>query len=225
MDAGLPRREEYNMKNAKCKICRRLGIKLFLKGEKCLSSKCSMIKKAYPPGQKGKRRSKPLSEYGKELREKQKLRNWYNLEEKQFQKYVRSALAKRKKTEDAGTLLIKTLESRLDNVVFRLGFVSSRSEAKLLISHRHFLVNDKTVNISSFLVKKGDKIKIRPVSAKKNFFQNLPATLKKTKVPSWLELNTQVLTKRLEGKVIGMPTLEEVAPPVEISSIFEYYSR
>ena len=209
------------MLNAKCKICRRLGVKLFLKGEKCLSPKCPMVKKAYPPGQKGKRRVKSLSEYGKELREKQKLKNWYNLKERQFRKYVKEALEKRRKMEDAGTVLIKTLESRLDNVVFRLGFASSRRLAKQLISHRHFLVNDKVINIPSYLVKKGDKIKIRPTSCKKTVFQNLSTLLKKYETPAWLELNIE----KLEGKITGKPSLEEVAPPVEISSIFEYYSR
>ena len=209
------------MLNTKCKICRRLGVKLFLKGEKCLSPKCPMVKKAYPPGQKGKRRVKALSEYGKELREKQKLKNWYNLKERQFRKYVKEALEKRRKMEDAGTVLIKTLESRLDNVVFRLGFASSRRLAQQLISHRHFLLNDKAINIPSCLVKKGDKIKIRPSSSKKTVFQNLSTVLKKYETPAWLELNIE----KLEGKVVGSPTLEEVAPPVEISSIFEYYSR
>ncbi len=206
------------MLNAKCKICRRLGVKLFLKGEKCLSPKCPMVKKAYPPGQRGKRRVKALSEYGKELREKQKLKNWYNLKERQFRKYVKEALEKR---EDASTMLIKTLESRLDNVVFRLGLASSRRLAKQLISHRHFLVNDKVINIPSYLVKKGDKIKIRPSSSKKTVFQNLSTVLKKYETPAWLKLNIG----KLEGKVVGRPSLEEVAPPVEISSIFEYYSR
>ena len=180
-----------------------------------------MVKKAYPPGQKGKRKTRALSEYGKELREKQKLKNWYNLEERQFQKYVKEALEKRGKVEDAGTLLIKTLESRLDNVVFRLGLASSRWKARQLISHRHFLVNGKVINIPSYLVKKGDKIKIRTTSSKKTVFQNLPTTLKKYETPAWLELNIE----KLEGKVRGLPTLEEAAPPVEISSIFEYYSK
>ncbi len=213
------------MPNAQCKICRRLGVKLFLKGDKCLSPKCPMVRKAYPPGIRGKRRVRALSEYGKELREKQKLKNWYNLKERQFQKYVKETLKKRKtgrsQTEDAGTLLIKTLESRLDNVVFRLGFASSRQQARQLISHRHLLVNDKIINAPSFLVKKGDTIKIRPDSAKKNIFQNLPLTLKKHQPPAWLKLNVE----KLEGKVTGSPILEEAAPPVEISSIFEYYSR
>jgi len=213
------------MLNAKCKICRRLGVKLFLKGEKCLSSKCPMVKKPYPPGLKRKRKVKALSEYGKELKEKQKLKNWYNLKEKQFRKYVKESLGKRGsgrlQGEDASALLIKALESRLDNVVFRLGFASSRRSARQLISHRYFLVNGKVINIPSFLVKKGDKIKIRPTFAKKTIFKSLPTALKKYTTPSWLELDI----KKLEGKVKAAPILEEVAPPVEISSIFEYYSR
>ncbi len=209
------------MENSKCKICRRLGVKLFLKGEKCLSAKCSMVRKSYPPGQKGKRRPKALSEYGKELREKQKLKNWYNLKERQFRKYVKKALGARGKVEDASVFLIKTLESRLDNVIFRLGFAPSRSSARQLISHGHILINSRPVNIASFSVKKGDKINIKPSSSKKNIFRNLPSVLKKYNPPPWLSL----VAGKLEGKVIGIPNLEEVAPPVEISSIFEYYSR
>ena len=117
------------MKNTKCKICRRLGVKLFLKGERCLSPKCAMVKRDYAPGEKGKRRRRTFSEYGKELREKQKLKNWYNLRERQFRNYVKEVLAKRGKVEDAGSLLVEKLESRLDNVVFRMGFVSSRNQS------------------------------------------------------------------------------------------------
>ena len=170
---------------------------------------------------KKKKRRTAISEYGKELREKQKLRNWYNLKERQFRKYVKEALGARGKVEDAAALFIKILESRLDNVVFRLGFVSSRPSARQLISHGHILVNDRLVNIASFSVKKGDKINIKPGSSKKNIFRNLPSVLKKHKPPSWLKLNAQ----NLEGKVVGVPNLEEAAPPAEISSIFEYYSR
>ncbi len=209
------------MKNNKCKICRRLGVKLFLKGEKCLSSKCSMIKKPYPPGMKGKRRTKKISEYGKELNEKQKLKNWYNLREKQFRNYVKEVLGRRGKVEDAGALLIKKLERRLDNVVFRLGFASSRVQARQIVNHNHFLVNGKRVNIPSYQVKKGDRISLKPSSQKKTIFQDLPTVLKKHKPPSWIELDA----KKLEGKIISEPTLEEAAPPVEISSIFEFYSR
>jgi len=209
------------MENAKCKICRRLGVKLFLKGEKCLSPKCPIVRKPYPPGQKGKRRTGGLSEYGKELREKQKLKNWYNLKERQFRKYVKTALEARRKVEDASVFLIRLLENRLDNVVFRLGFAPSRAAAHQLISHRHILVNERTINIPSYSVKKGDIIQVKPSASKKSVFRNLPAILKKHKPPSWLELNAE----KLEGKVVNPPNLEEAAPPAEISSVFEFYSK
>lgn len=196
-------------------------MKLFLKGDRCLSPKCPMVKRPYPPGEKGKRRTRPLSEYGKELREKQKLKYWYNLKERQFRKYVKEVLEKRGKVEDAGALLIKKLESRLDNVIFRMGFVSSRVQARQVVSHGHFLVNGKKVNIPACQVKKGDKITLRPTSIKKTIFQNLSTTLKKYKPPSWIELNIE----KLEGKIVGQPSLEEAAPPAEILAIFEFYSR
>jgi len=209
------------MENAKCKICRRLGVKLFLKGDRCFSPKCSMVRKAYPPGKKGKRRVKALSEYGKELREKQKLKNWYNLKERQFRKYVKEVLEKRGRVKDTAASLVKTLESRLDNVVFRLGFADSRVQAKQLVSHGHFLVNGKSIDTPSCQLKKGDVVSLKSQKIKKTIFQNLKNLLKKHKTPSWLELDIE----KLEGKVIGEPTIEEVAPPVEISAIFEFYSR
>jgi len=209
------------MIDAKCKICRRLGVKLFLKGEKCLSPKCSMVKRPYPPGKKGKRRKVALSEYGKELREKQKLKNWYNLGERQFKNYVKKILAKKKKAEDPTASLIKILETRLDNVIFRLGWASSRRQARQLASYGHFLVNGKSIDTPSCQVKSGDIISIKPQKMKKVAFQNLKTSLKKHKTPNWLELNIE----KLEGKVIGEPSLEEAAPPVEVSAIFEYYSR
>lgn len=209
------------MVDSKCKICRRLGVKLFLKGERCFSPKCPMIKRPYPPGQKRKRRARALSEYGKELREKQKFKSWYNLGERQFRKYVKAILSRRQKKEDTGTLLIRKLESRLDNVIFRLGLAPSRAQARQLISHRHFLVNGKRVNMPSFELKKGDKIALSQKSRKKNAFQNLPTLLKKYKPPSWLEINVE----KLEGKIIGLPSLQEAAPPAEVSLIFEYYSK
>jgi small subunit ribosomal protein S4 len=221
MAVGRQKFAESKMLNSKCKICRRLGIKLFLKGEKCLSPKCPMIKRAYPPGQKKKRRPTPPSEYGKALREKQKLKNWYNLKERQFKNYVKKILGRRGRVEDASNLLIKTLESRLDNIVFRLGLATSRPQAQQLVSYGHFLVNGKPINTPSYLVKKGDTILIKEQKAKKAIFQNLKNLLKKHKPPGWLELDID----KLGGKVIGEPNPEEVAPPVEISAIFEYYSR
>lgn len=209
------------MIHSKCKICRRLGTKLFLKGEHCLSPKCPMVKRSYPPGVKGKRRKSPPSEYGKELREKQKLKNWYNLGERQFRNYVKKVLAKRGKVEDTAVLLIQLLESRLDNVVFRLGFAQSRTQARQLVSHNFFLVNGKSTNVPSYQLKKGNVISIKPQKINKMIFKNLKNLLQKYKTSSWLQLDVE----KLEGKVIGEPKLEEVAPPVEISSIFEFYSR
>lgn len=211
-----------------------------------------MIKRAYPPGQKKKRRPAPPSEYGKALREKQKLKSWYNLGERQFKNYVKKILNRRGRfteagassartkrraqderssasrasvkapaAEDATNLLIKTLESRLDNIVFRLGLASSRAQAQQLVSYSHILVNGKSINTPSYLVKKGDIISIKEQKAKKAAFQNLKNLLKKHKTPSWLELDVE----KLGGKIKGEPNPEEVAPPVEISAIFEYYSR
>jgi len=224
------------MFDTKCKICRRLGVKLFLKGERCLSPKCPMVKRPYPPGQKGKRRKGPPSEFGKESREKQKLKILYNLGEKQFKNYVKKVLERKGKVGDLSDFLIKILELRLDNIIFRLGFAYSRAEARQLVSHNFFLVNGKPVNLPSYQLKKGDVITVKPQKTKKVIFQNLKNLLKKYKTPSWLELDTQALAKRgderssssiekLQGKVIDDPKLEEVAPPVEIPVIFEYYSR
>ncbi len=213
------------MENPKCKICRRTGRKLFLKGEKCNSPKCPMIKKAYAPGSSGKRRRRGLSEYGKELREKQKLRGFYNLKERQFRKYINQVLEKMHnasvKEENPAELLIRILESRLDNVVFRLGFAESRSQARQLVTHGHFLVNNKPIRRPSAILKKGDRVSIRPNSQKSAFFIKLPPRLKKAETASWLFLDK----KKIEGEIRGLPTAEEAFPPAEISSIFEYYSR
>lgn len=214
------------MINSKCKICRRLGVKLFLKGDRCLSQKCAMVKSAYPPGTKGKRRTKTLSEYGRELREKQKLKNWYNLRERQFRRYVKEILGAHRKgtsrpAEDAPTLLIRTFESRLDNVIFRLGIAASRAQARQFITHGHFLVNGRMVKSPGYILKKGDKIGISASGRKKSIFQNLPVLLKNKQLPSWLSFDIEAL----EGEVTGQPSLEEAFPPAEISLIFEYYSK
>lgn len=187
----------------------------------CGREKCALKRRPYPPGQKGKRRQAGFSEYGKQLREKQKLKNLYHLRERQFKKYVKEVLEKRGRVEDAANLLIRKLESRLDNVVFRLGFARSRAQARQLVSHGHFLVNGKAINIPSHQLKKGDLVSFKPQKSKKATFQNIKNMLKRYKTQSWLELNAE----KLEGRVIGEPSIEEVAPPVEISTIFEYYSR
>ena len=143
------------MESSKCKICRRLGVKLFLKGERCLSPKCPMVKRPYPPGQKRKRRKGSPSEYAIQLGEKQKLKIWYNLAERQFKNYIKKVLEKRARIEDAASELIRILESRLDNVVFRLGFTPSRAQSRQLVSHGFFLVNGKPINIPSYSLKQG----------------------------------------------------------------------
>lgn len=207
---------------AKCKICRRVQKKLFLKGEKCLTQKCPMVTKPYPPGIRGKRRKGMLSEYGRELLEKQKLRHWYNLQEGQFKKYVKEVLEEsRKKGGDATEELIKRLESRLDNIVFRLGFADSRSQARQLVSHGHFLVNGRPVNIPSMELRKGDVVEVKPSSKKKEVFKRLALKFKKYQPPSWLKLNPN----EMKGEVIGVPTVQEASPPAQISSIFEFYSK
>jgi small subunit ribosomal protein S4 len=187
-----------------------------------------MIKKAYAPGIIGKRRrASSLSEYGKELKEKQKLKNWYNLSERQLKEYVKKSLAVKRsaksdnKEKNFSTILLTKLETRLDNVIFRLGFASSRAQARQIVSHSHFLVNKKPVNIPSYALKKGDKITVRPGSVKKKFFQDLIPALKRKTQLSWLKFEAD----KLKGEIVNSPTLEEVAPPVEIAAVFEYYSR
>ena len=207
--------------NSKCKICRRANAKLFLKGDRCLSVKCAMVKKPYPPGPKKKKRPKAPSEYGKELTEKQKLRNWYNLGERQFRKYVEEILEKRGRVADTGDELIKKLETRLDNVVFRLGFAGSRNKSRQMVNHGHFTINGRKNDIPSCQVKKGDIINVRAGSVAKKLFVDLKPILKKHKPPTWLSLDAE----KMEGKIIGEPSFEEASPPAEISAIFEFYSR
>lgn len=180
-----------------------------------------MTRKPYAPGAKKKRRARPLSEYGKELKEKQKLKNWYNLEERHLKNYVKEVLEKKGAAEDTGDLLIKKLEHRLDNVVFKLGFNPSRSQAKQAVGHGHFLVNGRKVDIPSYALKKGDVVSLSEKSKGKTLYKNISNVLKKYTPPSWLKLDAE----KMEGQVAGDPKLEEVSPPAEISAIFEFYSR
>jgi len=208
--------------NNKCKICRRLGVKLFLKGERCYSPKCSLVKRPYPPGLKGKRRKAKLSEYGKGLREKQKLRNWYGLEEKQLKRYVKEVLFHGKKGgKDLSQLLLQKLELRLDNVIRKLGFASSISQARQMVSHKFFLVNEKPLNISSAILKVGDEIKIKPKFFEKEIVKIIRQNLKNYETPTWLKLNKE----KLEAKIIRLPNKEEISVPVEMRAIFEFYAK
>ncbi|KKP43617.1 MAG: 30S ribosomal protein S4 [Parcubacteria group bacterium GW2011_GWA1_33_6] len=174
-----------------------------------------------PVAIKNKKREKTASEYKKSLQEKQTLKRLYGLSEKQFKRYVKESLQKTQRVENVSDELIKRLEKRLDNVVFRLGFAQSRKHSRQLVNHSYFLINGKSVNIPSFQVTKGDVIAIKETKKKKSVFKDLPAILKKTEVPLWLNINKE----KFEGKTIGDPSLLEVNPPVEISLIFEFYSR
>lgn len=206
---------------SKCKICRRLGQKLFLKEKKCFSPKCPLLRKPYLPGKKGKRKAGGISEYGRELLEKQKLKTWYGVSERQFKNYIKEILSKRGRIEDAALELIKKLEKRLDNVVFRLGLAASRFQARQLVNHGHFFVNGKPINIPSYQLKKGDLVSIRPGKKNKTIFKNLKSILKEKHIPGWLQIDKE----KLEGKVVGEPDLKEAGVPVEISAVFEFYSR
>ncbi len=199
----------------KHKICRRLGVRI------CGSQNCPLLKKPYPPGVHGPRqRRKSMSEFGRKLLTKQILRYWYNLKERQFKRYVKEALASSRK-EDAQTALVRRLEKRLDNVVYRAGFAVSRYQARQLISHRHIMLNGRRVNIPSIQVRVGDTVSIHKDSLKKGVFLDLPLRLKNYTPPSWLELDKE----RFEVKITREPELEDAQPPVELSTIFEFYSR
>lgn len=200
-----------------CKMCRRENTKLFLKGDRCLTDKCSFERRPYPPGQHGQSRLK-FSEYALQLREKQKAKRYYGLSEKQFRKYFE--LADQSK-EITGTKLLKFLELRLDNVIYTLGFASSRREARQLISHNHFSINGQRVNIPSYIVKKGDVIEVSQKSREVNkVLAGIQSVARRT-IPSWLEADHAAF----KGTVKDVPARDEVSIPVEESMIVEYYSR
>ena len=200
-----------------CRICRREGQKLFLKGSRCYTDKCSISRRNYAPGQHGQKRAK-LSEYGTQLREKQKTKSYYGVGEKQFRGYFEMASNKKGIT---GENLLQILESRLDNVVYRLGFGASRAQARQLVNHGQFEVNGKKVNIPSYLVKAGDTITVRE-SKKDNgaIKANVEANASRP-VPAWLELNNETLS----GKVVRLASREDVDIPVEEHLIVELYSK
>lgn len=204
--------------DSKCKKCRRVGQKLFLKGERCFSQKCAMIRRPYLPGLHGKARKRGISEYGQQLIEKQKVRHTYGISEKQFKNYFKEIIDQKGNKKE---LLVKKLESRLDNVVFRLGWASSRRLARQIINHGHILVNQRKVNIPSYQARKGDLVQIRKISQKKEIFSNLKVTLKKHEMPDWLSLDKQ----KLEGKIIDQPKITDSGKAGEIGMIIEYYSR
>lgn len=209
------------MKQAKCKICRRLGDKLFLKGEKCLGSKCAMIKRPFAPGQKAKKRRGNLTEFGREMREKQKVKKWYNISESQFKDYVFEVMENRGSGVDVASQLIAKLESRLDNIIFRMGWAKSRGQARLLVSHGHILINGRKIDIPSYRTNVGDTVSIREGSKSKEALKGISEAMKKYSLPKWLSFDGS----KIEGKVMRYPTPEDVQLPSEISTIFEHYSR
>ncbi len=200
-----------------CRLCRREGQKLFLKGERCYTPKCSVDRRAYAPGQHGQARKK-LSEYGIQLREKQKLRRIYGVLEKQFRNYFAEANRKQGVT---GENLLQILESRLDNIVFRLGFGTSRVEARQLVTHGHFTVNGKKVDIASYLTKPGDVIEVKEKSKESAKFKDLREFAATQNVASWLERDVEAL----RGKVLATPSREDIDLPVAEHLIVELYSR
>ena len=204
-------------KDEQCRICRREGQKLFLKGSRCYSDKCSVTRRNYAPGQHGQKRTK-LSEYGTQLREKQKTKSFYGVGEKQFRGYFQMASNKKGIT---GTNLLQILETRLDNVVYRLGFGSSRPQARQMVTHGNFEVNGKKVDIASYLVKPGDVISVREIRKDNPVIKaNVEAGATRP-VPEWLELNS----KKLSGKVVRLVNREEIDLPVEEHLIVELYSK
>ncbi len=204
--------------DSQCRQCRQVGEKLFLKGERCFGPKCAIIKRNYTPGTDGSRPRRRLSDYGTQLAEKQKAKRYYGLSEKQFRLTFLKAT---KKQGDAGKNFLGLLESRLDNVIFRLGFATSRAQARQLVNHGHFMVDDHKVDIPSFIVKAGQVIKVRKKSEKSPYFRNITEALTRTERPGWLNLDpkTQV------AKVLHLPKDEDLPPGINMQMIIEFYSK
>ena len=200
-----------------CRLCRREGLKLFLKGDRCYSEKCAFERRGYAPGDHGQLRKK-FSDYGVQLREKQKLKRMYGLLEKQFRGYFDKA--DRQKGITGSNLLI-FLERRLDNMVFRMGFANSRTEARQLVRHNHFLVSGKPVNIPSYLIKLGDEVQVREGSRKVERILEAMGTVARRGVPQWLEIDKA----NFRGVLKTLPTREELTMPVREQLVVELYSK
>jgi small subunit ribosomal protein S4 len=201
-----------------CRICRRENVKLFLKGDRCYSVKCAFDRRSYPPGQHGERRGRKMSDYGIQLREKQKIKRIYGLSEKQFHLFFERAERRKGIT---GTNLLVALECRLDNVVFRLGFASSRTQARQMVQHSHFLVNGRKVNIPSYRVKIGDAVEVRERSRKIQLIQDSLDAVVRRGVPQWLDLAKD----NLKGVVKSLPVREDLTMPMQEQLVVELYSK
>ncbi len=205
--------------DSKCKQCRRAGEKLFLKGERCNTAKCALVKRNYPPGFHGPKKGRGrLTEFATQLIEKQKAKWTYLLMEKQFKLTFEKA---QKRQGSAGDNLFKLLELRLDNVIFRLGLASSRGQARQLVNHAHITINDKKVNIPSYSLKTGDVIKINKSSLNNKFFKEAEARLKNAEIPGWLNFDI----KAMEAKVLHEPSKEDINTKINAQMIVEFYSK
>ena len=200
-----------------CKLCRREGKKLFLKGDRCYTGKCALERRSYAPGQHGQNRKK-TSEYGLQLRAKQSARRYYGVSEGQFHKYF---LMAERKEGVTGTNLLQLCESRLDNIVYTAGFASSRAQARQLVNHAHFTVNGTKVDIPSYLVKAGDVIAVKDTSKSTDEFKTLVESNASRTIPKWIDADAQAMT----AKVVALPEREEIATPVEEHLIVELYSK
>ncbi len=204
--------------DASCKLCRRERQKLFLKGSKCYSEKCPVEKRNYPPGQSAKARRQKLSEYGLQLREKQKIRRSYGLQEAQFRNYFEKAL---QQTGRTGEILVKTLERRFDNVVYRMGLAPSRKSARILITHGHFLINNKSVNIPSYLMFVGDIIKVQSKSKKLEVIHDSMKRMKDSLMLPWLSLDKA----NMEGVFLNVPERVDIPLLANEQLVVELYSK
>lgn len=201
-----------------CRLCRREGLKLFLKGDRCYSEKCAIERREYSPGQHGQSRRTKLSEYGVQLREKQKVRELYGLLERQFAKTF--SLAERT-TGVTGDNLIKILESRMDNMVYRMGFANSRQEARLLIGQNHFVMNNRRANIPSMLLKPGDVVTVKETSKKMTRIAAALEASERRGIPEWVSVDRE----KMEGTIKALPRREEITIPINENLIVEYYSK
>ncbi len=201
-----------------CRICRRENLKLFLKGDRCYSDKCAFDRRGYPPGQHGQRRGRKISDYGIQLREKQKVKRMYGLSEKQFHLFFERADHQKGIT---GTNLLVFLERRLDNVVYRLGFVNSRAQARHFVRHNHFLINGKKVNIPSYLIKIGDVVEVREKSSKIQSIEGALDAVVRRGIPQWLDLEKE----NMKGMVKEFPSREDITTPIQEQLIVELYSK
>lgn len=201
-----------------CRICRRENLKLYLKGDRCYSDKCAFDRRGYPPGEHGQRRGRKISDYGVQLREKQKVKRMYGLSEDQFRLFFSRADRQKGVT---GTNLLVSLERRLDNVVYRIGFVNSRSQGRHFVRHRHFVVNGKRVNIPSYLVKVGDVVEVQEKSRKIQAINDSLDAVVRRGVPQWLELEKD----KMKGIINGFPVREDLTMPIQEQLIVELYSK